>query len=142
MLGIFVLIIISPFFILIVWPIVKAGRDVENARAEFQRTVKPDDLRAWVLTQLKKYPHEGISDKSALEWPANFPNFPGRRFTVDLSHDYTGSGLDHVQKASMVWNFFDQGLMVTVLLMPDGSPAEAEHEQGWAKGISFDHLSK
>ncbi|MDB6119501.1 MAG: hypothetical protein JWO08_3282 [Verrucomicrobiaceae bacterium] len=128
-LGIIVLIAILALFNFIVGPIMKAGRDVEDARAEFKRMVKPDELREWVLTQLKKYPHQGFNNKSALEWPANFPTFSGRRCEVYLYPDYTGRGLDHAQGASIVWNFLDQGLKVTVLLMPDGSPAETENEQ-------------
>ena len=141
-LGIIVLITVAALFFVISWPMLKAGHDVEAARAEFKRTVNPNELRAWVLTQLKKYPHEFESGKSALEWPATFPKFPGRDFYVYLYPDYTGGGLDHVQGASMVWTFLDQGLKVTVLLMPDGSPAEAERGQEWAKGISFEHCSK
>lgn len=135
------LFVMSPLFIF-VGSIIKAGRDVENARAEFKRTVKPDELRAWVLTQLKKYPRDGVSEKSAMEWPASFPSFPNGRFLVYLDHDHAGLGLYHVHRALIVWHFFDQGLKVTVLLKSDGSPVEMEYQREWAKGISFDHLSK
>ncbi|MEQ1935639.1 MAG: hypothetical protein ABL962_17415 [Fimbriimonadaceae bacterium] len=135
------LFVMSPLFIF-VGSIIKAGHDVKNARTEFKRTVKPEELRAWVLNQLKKYPRDGFNEKSAMEWPASFPNFPTKRFLVYLDHDHAGLGPYHVQGASISWRFFDQGFGVTVLVKPDGSPAEAEHEQEWAKGISFDHFSK
>lgn len=136
-----VLFFASPF-IWMVGSMKKANRDVRLAQEEFKRSAKPDELRAWVFAQLKKNPQEGYSEESAKEWPRNFPRIRGKRFKVYLSPSSGGQGIQGVQSAYLVWDFYDQGLKVSVFLKPDGSPADFEDDEPWAKGVTFDHLHK
>lgn len=120
------------------WQMGKGLHDMKRARDEFKRTVNPDDLRAWVFTQIKRNPEGGNFREAAADWPDTFPRFAGsRHFTVHLSpsHDAQGAGL--------IWGFSGgYGLKATVWLNPDGTPVDVEDDPPWAKGVTFDFLAK
>lgn len=136
------LLVASPVMLMaIVFAVVmaKASRDVANAREEFMRTVKPEELRAWVLEQWQKYPGGEFSFESVKEWPANFPQFPGRSFFVHLPSRDRGES-QNGRQAFMAWDFRDKTFIVRVFFHADGSPARQEDRQEWAEGISLEIL--
>ena len=120
----------------------KAHQDVQSAIDEFKSTVNPDDLRAWVLMQLKKHPQGQDSNEMVQEWPSTFPKFRGSRFTVYLRPLIEGSSPESSQGASLIWDFRGEALKVTILLNPDGTAADFDDHPTWANGIALDHLHK
>lgn len=114
----------------------KGNFELSQARREFQRTVNPEELRAWVFEQLKKHPVEGPTDSSE-EWPLTFPRFKGRTprvYVYTWCKDHRGK---ETRGASMHWDFFDRTLSVVVYLNLDGTPADIDDESTWAKGVRF-----
>lgn len=134
-----VLVCITPF-VFIFAALRKAYLDAENARDEFKRTVNPNELRAWVLEELRKHPQGGESFRSQDDLPASFPRFQASYFYVHLYplDDANGWG-----GALLAWSFKDQGLSVRLRLNADGTPTQIEDgPQQWAKGIVISRYSK
>jgi hypothetical protein len=133
------LVCITPF-VLIFAALRKAYLHAENARKEFERTVNPDELRAWVLEELGKHPQGGEGFRSQDDLPTTFPHFPASYFYVHLYplDDVHGWG-----GANLAWSFKDQSLSVRVWLNADGTPANLDDWQPqWAKGIVISRYSK
>jgi hypothetical protein len=128
--------------------VVQASRDIQNARDEFKRSVNPDELRSWILAQFKKHPQGGHIKEAVDDWPETFPQLPRRHFLMSLHPPKEIQGHNARLEARLRWGFFDQNLTVTVLLKPDGSPADAGDEehlpptQKWARGITFGHIHR
>jgi hypothetical protein len=134
-----VLVCITPF-VLIFAALRKAYLDAEHARKEIERTVNPDQLRAWVLEELRKQPQGGEGFRSQDDLPATFPHFPANYFYVFL---YPLDDADGWGGANLAWSFKDQSLSVRVWLNADGTPANLKDEpQQWAEGIVISSYSK
>ncbi|QIF03053.1 hypothetical protein [Roseimicrobium sp. ORNL1] len=128
--------------------VVQANRDIQNARDAFKRSVNPDDLRSWILAQFRKHPKGGHIKEAVEDWPETFPQLPKRAFLLSLhpSNEIHGPGAR--LEARLRWGFFEENLTVTVLLKPDGTPADWEDEehlppaQKWARGITFRQVQR
>lgn len=128
--------------------VVQASRDIQNARDAFKRNVNPDDLRSWILAQFKKHPQGGHIKEAVDDWPDTFPQLPRRSFLLSLHPSREVHGHDARLEARLRWGFFEENLTVTVLLKPDGTPADWDDEehlpptQKWARGITFRPIHK
>lgn len=120
---------------------IKANLDADRAQDEFKRVVKPEELRAWVFSQLRERPQERSSGHVIHDWPAQFPHFRAEMYYTSFSSTKDTESDDTVG-AVIAWSFFDQDLIVRVILNSDGTPTIFEDEQQWAPGITIRRGSK
>lgn len=116
----------------------KRHRATTCAMEEFQRSVYPDELRAWASDQIKKHPEGGYNMEARDEWPATFPTFPGSHFNVHLNPlRPDGPKADDWLSAVLTWDFGSEGFQARVHLNSNGTPVELEDEREWVEGISI-----
>ncbi|QIF03054.1 hypothetical protein [Roseimicrobium sp. ORNL1] len=132
------LVLLSPI-VMLFWVMQKGYHDARSAQDELKRTANPDELRAWAWMQIKKHPHGGYMTVPVEELPKTFPQFAqSRGLSLHLdAADVEQGNRDDVLRAILVWGFSSgYSMSVTVWLNPDGSAADIDSPQAWAKGLT------
>lgn len=131
----------SPFAY-IGWQVRQSSKELDAFEEEFKRRVNPDELRAWVMTQLKRHPQGGTVSLGRLDCPSSFPSLRQHELWVFLSRLEEAHPRPGVQGASLFWNYGYLGMKVSVYLNEDGTAANVDFIQPWAKGVTFERISK